>query len=1591
MPTSAPLSKVHDETSMGEWHLLHKAAMARMSELSAALTAQDWTQVDRACRWVYEVLRPHNEAEERELLPLLDELGAEALMDQLIGDHREMWDLTLMLLAANDGGSGNNFGSDCDKNQTIFDDDSTVSILDGTAPFIGAFTPYEPLSIFEGMTKEEVSGRWRLHIIDIAAQDVGELDCWTLMLAPILCPDGGGECEGADLSVKISAPASGAVGTPLSFTMIVSNAGPSTSKGVLLSQTLPSDAILSSVALSQGAYSTNVGNGLLNCSLGNLSPGSSASVIVTIIPVTATSPTNFTSIASVGAVSKDNNLDNNQASASVLIENAKADLSVSLTDSPDPVLAGGVLTYTITVQNAGPNNATNVVITNYLPSTVDNFAFTRDGNALQYSLASNAFILNLGVIASNQSAVVVATCAPRQAGLISATAIVGSDQADPNLLNNLMTVTTTVGPAADISVTLTSSPTPIPTGGNFAYQILVSNSGPAIATSLGLTCNYPAAIALKTASASQGTLATNQPRLITGDLGTLNPGATCIVTIGATAPAAVTNLVADAAVYPVQSDPNLTNNVSVCISSVVLPSVTLISGNASLVAEYGKVNGVVDPGETVSAALELLSVGTLTATNVVVTVLTNDCVVAIATGTNSYGTLKSGDSISQTFKFTATSAYVTNVVVAVRVSADNAAARTNTYSLPAPTLTSFTNSRAISIPELGKADPYPSEIDVSGVQGSLTKVAVTLNGFTHTFVHDVNILLVGPGKQGVALLAHVADYSSVAGATIVFDDDATQKIPADGGIDSGTYQPSVYGTLPDFSPAVSGPYSTNLISLAGPNVNGQWLLYVVDDADGEGGSIAGGWQLQLTTVSTTAKMADLRLSGAPSVSQGVIGSLVSFVYSISNSGPDKASLVGFTNTLSSGLAFASVAPAGTISGQTYTASFGPVLSGATFQVTNTALIVGTNILTATAAVGASELDLNPSNNVLALATFGMPQTADLTVTLSGSSNVVARSSATCQATIINNGPSGATNVLITNLFPSWASISQAPANAANLLTNTISYKGASWLELISRIASIPSGSSVNIQVGVLLTNAGYATNIALAGSDALEPLPADNIATNIITVIPQGPSIVAGDVTVAASGLLAGAVKTGQTINATLSLVNIGTGSATSVSAKLLNTSVGVAAVSGSAPTLGSAAIYGDIAPFSSASAQFALKITAAPGETVTLYMDVYQGPMSLGQVSYTFLVSGLHVFNSSAAISIPDSGRATPYPSTLLVSNLSGSVTNVSVTLNNLTHSYPGDLKIALVGPGGQTVVLTTNLGGANGVTNVTLTFNGTNTTPLPAFSAVTNGVYEVCGCGSDLTLAGFPVPTSNVGMEAFSGVDPEGTWSLYVYDAKAGDKGAIAGGWTLTLDVVANVATADIAISAQAAFVGLAGQDIHVVIVVTNKGPSMADNVNVVSSMGSTLINVGGVASQGFVINNSASQLKYNLGTIPAGASASLTNFVRSIPNFTNGHAILSVYATSDVEDDYLLDNSIGNVGVDIRPPASLSVAPHKAGFLMLTLTGATVNTYTLQYTTNLASPIVWQNVTNITVNGDAAGTSVDLSFTNSPYRYYRAILVK
>ena len=62
--------------------------------------------------------------------------------------------------------------------------------------------------------------------------------------------------------------------------------------------------------------------------------------------------------------------------------------------------------------------------------------------------------------------------------------------------------------------------------------------------------------------------------------------------------------------------------------------------------------------------------------------------------------------------------------------------------------------------------------------------------------------------------------------------------------------------------------------------------------------------------------------------------------------------------------------------------------------------------------------------------------------------------------------------------------------------------------------------------------------------------------------------------------------------------------------------------------------------------------------------------------------------FTNSTAIIIPVEGPASPYSSNIVVAGLSGTITKVTLSINNITHPKTGDLDMLLVGPGGQTLV---------------------------------------------------------------------------------------------------------------------------------------------------------------------------------------------------------------------------------------------------------------------------------------------------------------
>ena len=160
----------------------------------------------------------------------------------------------------------------------------------------------------------------------------------------------------------------------------------------------------------------------------------------------------------------------------------------------------------------------------------------------------------------------------------------------------------------------------------------------------------------------------------------------------------------------------------------------------------------------------------------------------------------------------------------------------------------FGNTTTIVIPgtgTIGKADLYPSTVNVSGFSGEVLGVTATLHGFSHTFADDVDILLVGPGGQSVLLMSDVGGSIDVGDLTLTFEDGAA-ALPDFGPLVSGTFAPTNLGGGDTFpAPAPLEPYGTALSDFNGTNPNGTWSLFVADDVAGDVGAIASGFTLTI--------------------------------------------------------------------------------------------------------------------------------------------------------------------------------------------------------------------------------------------------------------------------------------------------------------------------------------------------------------------------------------------------------------------------------------------------------------------------------------------------------------------------------------------------------------------------------------------------------------------------------------------------------------------------------------------------------------------------------------------------------------------------
>jgi uncharacterized repeat protein (TIGR01451 family) len=122
------------------------------------------------------------------------------------------------------------------------------------------------------------------------------------------------------------------------------------------------------------------------------------------------------------------------------------DLALTKSDSPDPVTVGSNITYTVRVTNPGPNDATDVVVTDTLPSGVDFVSATASSGTCNRN--GNTVTCNLGQVNSGVTATVTIVVTARKTGTISNTASVATTVVDANTANNQDTESTVVNKAA---------------------------------------------------------------------------------------------------------------------------------------------------------------------------------------------------------------------------------------------------------------------------------------------------------------------------------------------------------------------------------------------------------------------------------------------------------------------------------------------------------------------------------------------------------------------------------------------------------------------------------------------------------------------------------------------------------------------------------------------------------------------------------------------------------------------------------------------------------------------------------------------------------------------------------------------------------------------------------------------------------------------------------------------------------------------------------------------------------------------------------------------------------------------------------------
>jgi len=550
-------------------------------------------------------------------------------------------------------------------------------------------------------------------------------------------------------------------------------------------------------------------------------------------------------------------------------------------------------------------------------------------------------------------------------------------------------------------------------------------------------------------------------------------------------------------------------------------SVIVPAGSALISESSPTPDGVIDPGETVSLLFAFRSIGGGNTSNMVATLLPTNGITS-PSGPQTYGVLvQNGPSVSRLFSFTASGTNGQRITATFQLQDGSTNLGTNTFNFVLGKIAiSFTNSALITINDAtntsgtnppAKATPYPATINVSGFFGNASKVTASLNNLSHTYPDDIDILLVGPLGQKTLLMSDCGGSNSLSNVKLTFDDAAANNLSDTNQIVSGTYKPTDFEVGDPFpTPAPSAPYGASLSVFNGTSPNGTWSLYVVDDSRLDSGTIANGWSLSFVNSTPVPSSADVVVTMSASPNPATVSNALTYTITITNYGPSTATSVRSSYALPPGTTY--VTNLDLLTGQVcdpnpvitsnangvvVTLSHGdfPKDRGVALQVTVIPNNIGsfTNVVT----VAGNETDPNPANNTVTNITPVNVASADLAVTMVDSPDpVLVGNNVTYIITVVNNGPSTALGVMLTNTLPPNVTVISnfTSQGTRSLASGTIS----------CNLSDLDSGASATLTIVVQTTSAGTLTNTAHVASSVQDPFKSNNTAAvKVVAQVPQ--------------------------------------------------------------------------------------------------------------------------------------------------------------------------------------------------------------------------------------------------------------------------------------------------------------------------------------------------------------------------------------------------------------------------------------------------------------------------------------------------------